>query len=302
MKGGQADYLTFEDCEIFVDDGPHTTTSMAVDWVAVNYSTIRRTYIHDFNGAGMYIKGGSQYDVLEQSVISHSRPAAYAAAIQTADGTGMEFANRDETDYETDYFVVRNNILRHTPRAGIFVANARWLWIYNNLITDVGDAQAMFKCYRAYIIEHDMPGWQEHTYHRSDHIRVFNNIFLDTQGKMLAAYGHDDGAATDWVTGNNCYWNAGKPVAARRPDGRRQARSIRHKEPGAVFADPRLKNPTGTATTWKGWVDLYRPTAKSVAIIDRGTSRRRRAAPARGADRYRRQRAAARQGLGHRTL
>jgi len=270
IKGSQSEYLLFEDCEVYVDKGPHTTTSFALDFVYVSHTVMRRFYIHDFNGAGIYTKGGSQYNVLEQSVISQSLPTSYATGIQTSDGTGAAFGNPD-TLYETEYFVVRNNIIRRTNKDAIHVADVGKLWIYNNLFADIGDARALYQCYRPYLVEHDLDSPAEHCYNHSEAIRVFNNIFLDTNGTMLAAYGYDTGTATDWLTGNNCYWNNGKPVPSGNlvVDGKPVDPKA---EPGAVFADPLLKDPTGTATTWQGWVDLYRHTTKSTALIDRGSS------------------------------
>ncbi len=136
-----------------MENGAYTTTSVALDWVWVSYSTGRRFYIHDYNIAGFYIKGGSQYSTLEQSVIANCRSDSYASGIRTGDGTDAEYAN-PATQYESEYFVARNNIVRNTTNVGFFVTDVNWCWITNNLFADCGDAYALYQQYRAYIGVH----------------------------------------------------------------------------------------------------------------------------------------------------
>ena len=80
------------------------------------------------------------------------------------------------------------------------------------------------------------------------------------------------GNYSDFRTGNNCYYNAGQPIpTAGLVDP--------NKETGAVFANPCLSNPDGDATTYHGWIDCYRLTAKSRALLDRGASAARQPRP-----------------------
>jgi len=93
----------------------------------------------------------------------------------------------------------------------------------------------------------------------------FNNVFLDTAGDMGKVYAYENGNYEDWQTGNNNYYNAGNPIPS---DGIVDP----NQETGATFGNPNLANPTGTATTYAGWLDCYRITASSTALIDQGNS------------------------------
>ena len=273
IKCAQAEYLTFEDCEVYVDNGTYTQTSMAWDWVWVSYSTARRVYVHDFNYCGFYTKGGSQYNVLEQSVISQCRSGNY--------GVGGSDGRWDGPGVRESQHRIRNGVLRRSqqhlapgPRDGIQVENVRWLWVYNNLLADLGDAWALYQTYRPYIAEHDVNDPSGHQNNHSESIRVFNNIFLDTAGDMAAAYGFDCGTSTDWINGNNNYYNNGIaiPQGYLTVDGQLKDPNT---ETGATLGNPSLTNPTGSATTRQGWVDLYRPlwNSQSNAMLkDKGSS------------------------------
>ena len=265
FKSSQSEYLLVEDCELGTTTTQNPTdASVGMDFVWVSYSTARRLYMHDYYHVGVYWKGGSQYDTLEDSVVVNGRTPSYNSAVFIGgDGTGIEFAN-PATIYETEYEVVRNNILNHTSNGGITITSANWAWIYNNLIADVGDAQALYQCYRPYINHHDYCNTG------SQHIRVYNNISLDTAGDMGSAYGNDIGTITDWASGNNCFWNNGNPV----PAGNLTVDGVAidpATEAGSMVTNPYLTL-SGTPTTWQGWVDYYRPTSNSTAIRDAGNS------------------------------
>ncbi len=136
LKSSQTEYLLVEDCDIAVAEGPHSETSCLVDWVWVSHSTMRRCYFHNITWAGVYWKGGSEYDVLEQSVVGGPSTHTYNG-MQTADGTGVQFAN-PATTFETRYLVARNNIFTGCTRDGISIRNTSWFWIYNNVFADLG--------------------------------------------------------------------------------------------------------------------------------------------------------------------
>ncbi len=118
--------------------------------------------------------------------------------------------------------------------------------------------------YRPYINVHD------YDYTGLQHLRVYNNILLDTAGDMGPSYGLDIGTITDWASGNNCWWNNGNTV----PGGNLVVggNSITpQNESGSVTANPNLTL-SGTRTTWQQWVNYYQPTSNSTAIRDAGNS------------------------------
>ncbi len=107
FKSAQADYILMEDCELFTSGCP---TSDTVDWLWNDYSVGRRLYIHDYNNAAVYTKGGSNYDIFEQCVIVQSHyTQAYTTALCTGDGSGLEFSD-PTTAYETLNLIFRNNL------------------------------------------------------------------------------------------------------------------------------------------------------------------------------------------------
>ncbi len=273
FKGAQGEYWLIEDTELRVpDNGGFNKSGVAMDFVSVCYSTVRRLYAHDYNKVGVYWKGGSDFDVLEDSVIANGRTdyCPTNGISMGGDGSGLEYAN-PATPYGVDYMVVRNNIVRGTSKAGLLLSSANWGYVYNNLFADCANIVPICGSKGAtawgYVncMTYPADGSQGNGLGPT-HIRIFNNIFLDTAGIMTMAYLNQLGGATDLTTGNNCYWNAGLTI----PAGNLAGVDPNH-ETGAVIADPHLSL-SGTPTTRQGWVDYYRPTSASTAIRNTGSS------------------------------
>ena len=188
VKLTQIDYLLMQDCEISVANGTDFCSGAALNLDWDNYCTFRRLYIHDFNWHAVYLKAGSQYSVLEDSVISNGRTSADGQTLADGvaiggDGTGWDFPNPSST-WGAEYFVARNNIVRGTPKAAFYVSSANYSYIYNNLLADVatysggwGDVTTMY-----------FPGPDQGDNAPATHTRVYNNIFLSTTGTMCMAY------------------------------------------------------------------------------------------------------------------
>ncbi len=266
FKGAQGDYWTIEDCELRVpDNNGFDKSGVAMDFVGVNYTTVRRLYIHDYNKVGVYWKGGSMYDVLEDSVIANGRTDwtdNYGISMG-GDGSGIEYAN-PASSWGVEYMVVRNNIVRRSTKGAVQVSASNCGYVYNNLFADCakpigGGVWGIVTCMT-------YPGSDQGDNMVPAHTRLFNNIILDTAGTMNWVFFDQLGGATDFVTGNNCYWNKGGLIPAGNLAGVSPS-----SETGAVTADPMLSL-TGTPTTWQGWVDYYRPTSTSTAIRDTGSS------------------------------
>ena len=275
FKSSQSEYLLVQDCELSTTTTQSPTdSSVGMDWVWVSYSTARRVYMHDYYHCGIYWKGGSQYDVLEDSVVANGRTTTYCSGIYVGgDGTGIEYANPNATN-GLEYSVMRNNIVTGTTNGGVTICTVNWYWFYNNLVVNVGNGSVpccggngcspFAPGMRPYLNCHDYDGTG------FQHIRVFNNIFLDTAGIMAYSYGLDIGTVTDWVSGNNCWWNNGSTV----PDGNLWVNGVQIKpstETGTVIANPNLTL-SGSRSTWQNYVDYYRPTSNSTAIRDVGNS------------------------------
>ena len=251
FKANQSDYVYLEDCELMGPPGDELC-----DWVWVNYSECRRSYLHDYSGIGFTIKGGSFYNILEDSVISHAVDSG-SKATRFGGSTDSKYRNPD-SNYATEYTVYRNNIIRDcsAPAGGSY--EAWYAYFYNNTLHDCGEAGG------AIFTHHADPKLTGDGGSRN--LFFFNNVFLDTDGDM-PIYVKDQSKKPyeNWQHDNNNFYNAGNPIPSGGLfDPNQQANS--------TFGNPNLANPTGTATTYAGWLDCYRITASSAALIDEGNS------------------------------
>ena len=227
-----------------------------IDFVDVDFSAIRDNYCHDFGDMALYSKGGSEDTVIERNVISPER----AATDNPATGFGQQTDRRlmDGATYQSYNCVYRNNIIRDCPRGAIGTYDCYHGYFYNNVVYNCGNSAG------------GGPIVQQRTSTQSvtpqtTGVYFFNNVFLDTRGQMPTVYEYRSGTYSDWQTGNNNYYNNGLPIPST-------GIVDPNTETGATFGNPNLANPTGTATTWQGWVNCYRITASSTALIDHGTS------------------------------
>ncbi|KPJ51584.1 hypothetical protein AMJ39_09650, partial [candidate division TA06 bacterium DG_24] len=248
-------YIFVEDCEVS-KPGPRSGAGYqeCIDYVAVDYGAMRGNYCHDFNDQALYAKGGSDDNVIERNVVSMQ---LYANMDNPATAFGQQtdkrvIKNDTHQSYNTVY---RNNIIRECPRGAIGTYDCYHGYFYNNVVHNCGSTN--------YGIVHQRTSTSFTT--GSDGVYFFNNVFLDTDGDMWTVYQHRSAPYSDWQTGNNNYYNNGNPIP---PDGIVDP----NQEAGATFGNPNLANPTGTATTWQGWVDCYRITSASTALIDQGNS------------------------------
>ena len=293
VKVNQVDYVTLQDCELYhnpldINDTHYGMQPCCIDFVWVNYSTIRRFFFHDFYGSAIYTKGGSQYNVAEQNVIVNAEPTGLSAGFQTSDGTGSAYTN-PATTWETEYYIVRNNIIGQATRGAIMVGNAHAMYIYNNLFVDVGNGTQGVVCggpcghhslnaWFAYIYARDLNDPQDGCYNQSQTVRIFNNIFLSTTGAMSQStgntpYAYQMGNPTDWQAGNNNFYNNGNAIPAGNltVDGHL---FDPNNETGATIGNPALTL-SGTPSTWQGWVNYYRPlwnSQSNAMLLGKGSS------------------------------
>jgi len=253
IKINQADYVLFEDCEI---SGPNGDEQ--VDTVWLNYGTFRRCFVHDYYGIGVTFKGGSHYAVMEDCVITHALNDIDKA---TRFGGSTDARYRDpSTQYASEYTVFRNNIIQDCRAAATGDYECWYGYFYNNTVVDCGDARGIIK-------HHADPKYSGDG--GSRHFYSFNNVILDTAGDMGEVYVDQAGTLpyTDWIHDNNNYYNNGNPI----PSGTWVGHDP-NEDPNSTFGNPNLQNQNGTATTYAGWLDCYRITSASAALIDQGTS------------------------------
>jgi len=244
------DYIFVDGCEA----ARCGSKMQLVDFITVNYSKISNCYMHEFDDMATFVKGGAHDCIVEGNVISNQTAGTND---NPAAGFGQQCDRkiiRDET-YMTYNCIYRNNIIRDCPRGAIGTYDCYHGYFYNNMVHNCGSAN--------YGIVHQRTSTSFST--GSDGVYFFNNVFLDTDGDMWTVYQYRSAPYSDWQTGYNNYYNNGNPIPSAGIVDPNQ-------ETGATFGNPNLANPTGSATTWQGWVDCYRITAASTALIDHGTS------------------------------
>jgi len=253
VKTNQSDYLYIQDNELAYNGG----VDQVIDMVWVTYSIGRRNYIHDWGDHGLFTKGGCMYCTYEDNVMVDALPVNKSDEATRFGGcTSPDIWHNPNTIYESEYTVIRNNLINDAPEGANGTYTCYYAYFYNNTCCDCGNSR--FQIVRQHFGEQDHPP--------SRHVFYFNNVFLDTEGDMPTVYKDtSSGRYEDWNTGNNNYHNAGNPI----PSG---GIVDPNQEAGATFGDPNLPNPTGTATTYAGWLDLFRITQNSAELIDKGNS------------------------------
>jgi len=261
LKLQQSDYLTVQDCDIYnLGAG-----GAVIDCVWVEHTTSLRNYIHNGYGAVGFYKGGSMYSTFDSNVATSPASGYLTWGFMPGGQTDPAFCNPDpNVTYESMYTMIRNNIVIGQTRGSVPSEECAYCYIYNNLHRDCATNSAYYS-YITIILTglSRFDGYTRHFY-------VFNNIFWDSDGNMRpygsVLSGGGSGSYEDWQTGYNNFYNNGQPLIHETdtPDPTT--------ETGATYGNPNLTNPTGTATTWAGWVALFRPTANSTLIVDQGTS------------------------------
>ena len=255
LKVQQSDYITVEDCDIYnLGYG-----GAALDCVWTNNCMMRRNYIHNSTTGGFF-KGGSVYSVFDSNVYTDPPSGQITWGFLPGGQTDVAYADPNVLD-ESQYTVIRNNIIKGGTRGAVGSEDSAYCYLYNNLFHDCAGGSSGYSYVTQITVGRGKASrngnWTRHFY-------AFNNIFLDPTGDMRA-YGYAAGNYEDWQTGYNNFWNNGSPIIV---DG---SFINPNNETGSTFTNPNLTL-SGTPTTWQGWVDYYRPTANSTAIIDHGTS------------------------------
>ena len=244
------EYIFTENCEAC------RPNDHVLDYVNVDYGAVRNCYLHDFDDNATYAKGGSDSCVFENNVISNQGTGSDNPAV----GFGQQTTGVEQTDTHQSYnCVFRNNIIRNCPNGAVGTYDCYHGYFYNNTIYNCGGYNG-----RGIVHLRTSTDWGGAA--TDDGVYIFNNVFLDTAGDMGSVYVKQSShVVNDFASGNNNYYNNGNPIPST-------GYVDPNLEAGATFGNPNLANPNGSATTWQGWVDCYRITAASTALIDHGAS------------------------------
>jgi len=264
VKANQATYVNVEDCEIKAPGIRYQGGwQECIDFLDVDYGTMKRNYCHDFGNMAWYAKGGSQNVVIEGNIASGQVSPDWDPAVGFGGQTDTEYMNG--ATYQSYNLVMRNNIIRSAPGGAIGTYDCYHGYFYNNLIYNAGGGANEIVQQRTSCLCLTPPSGSPPGDGQTIGFYFFNNVILDTRGQMPTVFGNRSGVYSDWQTGNNNYYNNGSAI----PSGGIKNPNT---ESGATIGNPNLANPTGTATTYAGWKNNYRITASSMLLIDHGTN------------------------------
>jgi hypothetical protein len=126
--------------EIFNSGLADSSNAEGIDAVQANWAIVRGNNIHDIATNGIYFKGGSTNDLIENNTL-HNIGNSGILLGQSTDENDFD-TSFDPQYYENLNSTVRNNIVYHVEGAGIGAWAALNPAIYNNTLMDV--ARSMF--------------------------------------------------------------------------------------------------------------------------------------------------------------
>ncbi len=254
-------YLTVDGCEIaYPGGGSPSGNNQCIDNVAVDYGWFKNNYMHDYPDIAFYTKGGSQYVVAENNVISNPGKTPVGPAAGFGQETDQEWMEPGAT-YQSYYMVMRNNIFTNCTGGAVGSYSCYHGYFYNNLVFNCGTVSGDYGLV-----------WQRETGDDwtpdTAGFYIYNNIFCDTRGQMPSVYRYQSGTYSDWQHDYNNFYNGGSAIPTGGMfDPTHEAHS--------TFGDPHLSMSGGTPSTWQGWVNYYRPawdTQSNNMLKDKGVS------------------------------
>ena len=124
IKINQSQHITIEQSDI------HGSYENAIDFVAVQYATLRNNRIYDADDWCVYVKGGSAYITVEGNEIFNCGTGGFTAG----QGTGFEYMVSPWLHYEAYAVRAVNNLIHDTAGAGLGVNGGyAVLYAYNTL-------------------------------------------------------------------------------------------------------------------------------------------------------------------------
>lgn len=153
IKINQSQYITIENSDI---QGSYEN---AIDFVAVQYATIRHNRIHGADDWCAYVKGGSAYVSVEANEIFDCGTGGFTAG----QGTGFEYMTSPWLHYEAYAVRAVNNIIHDTDGAGLGV-NGGYdiLFAYNTLYRVGARSHLLEVVYGGRSCDGDSAGCQTH--------------------------------------------------------------------------------------------------------------------------------------------
>jgi hypothetical protein len=149
IKAYQADSIVVEDSEIFATGRVDPSNAEGINIMAAipaagdplnQGATVRRNYIHDVAGFGVYLKAGTQRGLIERNRVQR----AAAGGIILGGDSGAIYM-RNGVRYECIDCIARNNVVSDTQTLGLSCWGALNSRFYNNTVVNVAQSlQAAF--------------------------------------------------------------------------------------------------------------------------------------------------------------
>ncbi|MBI5514223.1 MAG: right-handed parallel beta-helix repeat-containing protein [Deltaproteobacteria bacterium] len=168
-----------------------------IDFVDINEGAVRDAYIHDNGSSLMYAKGASRNIIFERNVIADQRAGASEPMAGLGGATDRELLRGMQ--FEVFNIIFRNNIVIGGNQGALGVYDGQGVYIANNLFVNNDRVLIEFRAGEAPAA-------------RSENVRVVNNIFLDTRGRMPEPYRRSSHGLMNFTTSHNLFWNNGAAI------------------------------------------------------------------------------------------
>jgi uncharacterized protein (TIGR03382 family) len=228
FKANQSHHLVVERSE-FARPGarndPYNPYQECLDFVDVDDSVIRDNFFHDGGSMLLFVKGGSRNTVIERNVFSHQRAGASDPMVGLGGPTDPWLLGGEK--YEVINVVFRNNVLMNGVQGGVGVYDAQGAYIANNLFLNNDRVLVEFRAGNG-------PAGG------STDVRVVNNLFVDSRGRMPTPYQRSSHSLSNFTTSHNLFWNNGGGLPSTSLLDLRS-------QPGHLAADPRVGVPAAQA-------------------------------------------------------
>ncbi len=213
-----------------------------LDFLDVDNTVWRGNFVHDAGSMLAFVKGGSRHVVIDGNLFADARAGASDPMVGL--GGSSDLALLQGEQYEAFDVVFRNNVLAHGPTGALAVYDCSGCYVADNLFVDNDRVLVEFRAGSGPAAA-------------SDDVRLVNNVFADTRGRMPPPLLLSSHALRGLVATYGLFWNAGATVPATSVLALAQ-------QPGYLVADPRVA-PSPVGASRAQLLQAVRPSAPSPA-------------------------------------
>ncbi len=202
-------YTTIENCEIHhsgigIANDPNDPNAEGIDNVNASYMRLRNSYIHHTSTSGVYTKGGAEYCMIEENLLTDIGEGGILLGFYTDSDWFNEVTN--PTYYECRNSIARNNIIIGTGGAGIGFWGADHCEAYNNTVKTASPKYhtPLYFSQGEIWISNSLTAMPQNV-----NCIVRNNIFIDESPMEDDSYTIEvrENSLVNCVIDYNCYFN-----------------------------------------------------------------------------------------------